>query len=127
MKTILVLEDEKPLADAISKKISLCGCEAVTARTVDQGVDYLEELPRIDAIWLDHYLLGKENGLDFVAKVKNDDRWKKIPIFAVSNTASPDKVQSYLQLGVEKFFTKSNYKLEDILNEIKKAMEESNG
>lgn len=123
-KTILVLEDEKPLLDVIEKKIQLCGCEAVTARTVEQGINYLKELPKVDCIWLDHYLFGDKNGLDFVAEVKNNLQWKNIPIFVVSNTASPDKVQTYLQLGVEKFFTKSDYKLEDILVEIKKSMEE---
>jgi hypothetical protein len=42
-----------------------------------------------------------------------------VPIFVVSNTASADKVQSYLQLGVNKYYTKADYRLDDIIKDIK--------
>ena len=69
-------------------------------------------------VWLDHYLLGKENGLDFVIKLKNTEEWKRIPIFVVSNTATSDKIESYLKLGVHRYYTKSDLKLDSILKEI---------
>ena len=118
-KTILVIEDERPLADAIKAKLEQNGFAVTTARTVEQALNYLEELQKIDAIWLDHYLLGKENGLDFVAKLKTQDgRWKEVPIFVVSNTATPDKVQSYIRFGVTKYYTKAEYQLNEIIFEI---------
>ena len=118
-KTILIVEDEKPLMDAIKKKLDICGFYTVTARDVKQALNYLQDLDRVDLIWLDHYLLGAENGLDLVVEIKKDDsKWKRIPIFVVSNTASPDKVQSYLHLGVDKYFTKSDYRLDDIIKDI---------
>ena len=119
---ILVIEDEQPLLDAIKIKLEKSGFEAVTARAVNQALGFLEDFPKVDVIWLDHYLLGKENGLDFVAKVKNNEKWKKIPIFVVSNTASADKVKTYLELGVEKYYTKADYRLDDIIGEIKKSL-----
>lgn len=124
VKTILVIEDEKPLQDVITKKLEINGFEVVSAREVGQAIEYLNEVKKIDCIWLDHYLLGKENGLDFVAKVKENQEWKNIPIFVVSNTASPDKVRSYLQLGVEKYFTKSDFRLDQIIEEITKQFKE---
>ena len=118
-KTILVVEDEKPLSDAVKKKLEISGFDVVTARNVEQAINYLEELNKIDLVWLDHYLLGKENGLDLVTKMKEtNSRWKNIHIFVVSNTASPDKVDSYLCLGVDKFFTKADYRLDDIIRDI---------
>jgi CheY-like chemotaxis protein len=63
--------------------------------------------------------MGKENGLDFVADIKNNVDWKSIPVFVVSNTASPDKVHSYMQLGVDKFYTKANFRLDEIIGDIK--------
>jgi two-component system, OmpR family, phosphate regulon response regulator PhoB len=118
-KTILVVEDEKPLMDAVKKKLDLGGFDVVTARSVDQALSYLKDLEQVDLVWLDHYLIGKENGLDLVAKMKSDgSKWKKIPIFVVSNTATPDKVQSYLHLGIDKYFTKADYRLDDIIKDI---------
>ncbi len=119
-KTILVIEDERPLVEAIKIKLEKTGFTVVTGRSVEQAVGYLEEGVKIDAVWLDHYLFGKESGLDFVAKVKEDSsKYKNIPIFVVSNTATPDKVQGYLRLGVNKYYTKADNRLENIINDIK--------
>ncbi len=120
--TILVVEDELPLQQAIQLKLEKNGLGVVTARSVKQARMLLEELSKVDVVWLDHYLIGEESGLDFVAELKNNAKWKKIPVFVVSNTASSDKVKTYLELGVNKYFTKSNYLLEQIIAEIKKAI-----
>src|ERR1035437_7499758 len=101
-KTILVIEDERTLLEVVNKRLNKKGFKVISARSVDQvfnatleknglgiiaakniqqAIDYLENLEKIDAIWLDHNLIGKENGIDFVKKLKaNGGRWKKIPI-----------------------------------------------
>lgn len=123
-KTVLVLEDEKPLLEAIKLKLEKNGFSVVTARSVDQAKQYTEDLEKIDVIWLDHYLMGKEDGLDFIAWCKKEDnvKCKFIPIFVVSNTASNDKVSAYLALGAEKYFVKANHKLDEIIKEISETL-----
>ncbi len=119
-KTILVVEDEIPLLDAVKKKLENNGLNVVTARSVPQALSYLTDLGQIDGIWLDHYLLGKEDGIDLVTQLKGEDSvWKQIPIFVVSNTASEDKVRMYMQLGVDKYFVKSDYRLDQIIEALK--------
>lgn len=123
-KVILVVEDEKPLQAAITTKLESEGFQTVSARRIDQALGYLEDVPGINAIWLDHYLLGNEDGLDLVAKVKSEgSRWKDIPIFVVSNTASIDKVESYLQLGVDRYFVKAQERLGSIVSTIKATID----
>ncbi len=119
---ILVVEDELPLLDAIKTKLSLNGFEVVTARTAEQAYAYLEDLD-IKVLWLDHYLLGKDSGLDIVARVKGDEKYKHVPIFVVSNTASPDKVQSYINFGVNKYYVKSDCRLDKIISDINTYLE----
>jgi DNA-binding response OmpR family regulator len=116
--TILVIEDERPLQEAITKKLEISGFDVISSRTAEQAIGYLGDMP-IAAIWLDHYLIGKENGLDFVAEIKNHPEWKSIPVFVVSNTASPDKVHTYMQLGIDKFYTKANFRLDEIIGDIR--------
>lgn len=65
-RTILVVEDEYPLASAIQDKLESQGFGVVCARTVTQAVNYLEEISPIHAIWLDHYLFGQQSGLEFL-------------------------------------------------------------
>ena len=123
-KTILVVEDERPLAEAIKTKLEMSGFETATARTVDQALGYLKDFGGVDAVWLDHYLLGKENGLDFVARCKSmDSPCKNIPIFVVSNTATSDKVQSYIRFGITKYYIKAEQRLDAIVSEIKAFLE----
>ncbi len=124
--TILVIEDELPLQDAIRIKLENNGLRVVTARSVKQALSYITELPTIDIIWLDHYLLGQENGLAFVATLKDPDSvHKNIPIFVVSNSVGQDKITSYIRLGVNKYYTKTDFSLAEIVTDIKEFVSES--
>lgn len=119
-KTVLVIEDERPLVKIIEAKLEKNCFDIITARTVDQGLDYMENVDTIDAIWLDHYLPGEKTGLDFVAQLKSpNSKWTKIPIFVVSNTASNSNVRSYAKLGVTKYSVKAEHRLDEITNDIK--------
>ena len=139
-RTILVLEDERPLLAVVNSRLEKKGFGVMTARSVDQvfnaglekkglgiiaassiiqALEYLGNLENIDAIWLDHNLLGKESGIDFIKKLKkNGGLWKKIPIFVISNTENPHTIKSYLKLGVSKYYVKSNHKLDEIIKDI---------
>jgi len=118
--SILVVEDELPLQNVIKAGLESAGFDVVTARSVEQAVEYLDKIKNIKAIWLDHYLLGKDSGLDLVAKLKSEEsNWKDIPIFLVSNTASNEKVNAYMNLGVDKYYVKAENKLEEIIDDLK--------
>ncbi len=121
---VLVVEDEKPLLEAIRLKLEKMNFGVVEARTIEEAKDCMLNLDKIDVVWLDHYLIGKGNGLDFIAwcKDENNMKYREVPIFVVSNTASPDKIETYMNLGASKYFIKSNNKLEDIINEISKTL-----
>lgn len=123
-KVVLVLEDERPLLEAIKIKLEKNNFEVVTSRNIEQAKEYVNELKKVDVVWLDHYLIGKGNGLDFIAWCKEGSNTKcnHVPIFVVSNTASSDKVATYMSLGATKYFVKSNYKLDEIIKEISKSL-----
>ena len=139
-KVVLLIEDDIPLLDAVQTKLEKNGFTVLTSRSVerafalpiDEGdsgqitvssiekaLNFLQDLERVDAIWLDHNLVGKENGIDFVKKFKaNGGRWVNVPIFVVSNTSSDDLRKSYEDLGVDKYFVKAEHRLDNIIKEI---------
>ena len=126
-RTILLIEDERPLANVIEAKLVLAGFDVVTARTIDQGLGYMEDIEAIEAVWLDHYLLGEKTGLDFIATLKAPgSKWAETPIFIVSNTASDANVRSYLHLGVTKYFVKAEHRLDEIAKDIKTLLDTNN-
>lgn len=118
--TILLIEDERPLANVIETKLVQGGFDVVTARTIDQALGYMEDIDTIDAVWLDHYLLGGKTGLDFIATLKAPgSKWVATPIFVVSNTASDGNLRSYIRLGVTKYFVKAEHRLGEITKDIR--------
>jgi DNA-binding response OmpR family regulator len=101
-KTILVIEDERPLVGVIQTKLEKTGFDVVTARTVDQGLHYMQEI------------------------TSKKSKWTKIPIFVVSNTASNTNMQSYLRLGVNVYSVKAEHRLDEIANDIKLFLNKPN-
>ena len=113
--TIMVVEDETLLLQAITKKLKNSGLDVVSCASGEQAIDYLgnlDELP--DAIWLDYYLKDM-NGLAFMMGLKQNPKWENIPVLVVSNSASPDKVHHMLALGVKKYILKADYRLDEII------------
>jgi DNA-binding response OmpR family regulator len=139
-KTILVIEDERPLLKVVNAKLEKMGFNIITARSVDEvfnaglekkgvgiiaaktieeALEYLADLEKVDAIWLDHNLVGKENGIDFVKKFRaNGGRWKKVPVFVISNTDKSETIDKYVDLGVSRYYIKSNHRLDEIIKDI---------
>lgn len=116
-KTILVVEDDTPLMEAVQMKLEKCGFRVVTARSVESAMG--TKILEIDGIWLDHNLIGKENGIDFVVQLKaKGGKFKDIPIFVVSNTSSLDLRKSYANLGVLNYFVKAEHKLGELIKQV---------
>lgn len=143
-RTVLVVEDELPLLAVIKEKLLKEGMSVITSRSVNQvfstelrknaeegiskstielALRHLLDLGRVNAVWLDHNLLGGENGLDFVIKFKaNGGHWEKIPIFVVSNTADPELVKKYEETKVHAYYVKAAHTLQSIVGDIKRAV-----
>lgn len=118
--TVMIVEDEQLLLQAISKKINLSGMETVSCAHGKQAIDYLNNMEALpSAIWLDYYLKDM-NGLEFVGEIKKNDKLKDIPIVVVSNSADPEKVHNILGLGANEYLLKAKYSLDEIIEVIKK-------
>ena len=117
-RTVLVIEDERPLLNIIHTKLEANGFDVVTARTVEQAIHFLSDLPQITGIWLDHYLLGAADGVEFVSHLKREEKWKDIPVFVVSNTAHAATQEAYKRLGVAGYYAKADYRLDQIISDI---------
>ncbi len=140
-RTILIIEDERPLLKVIQDKFEKGGDRVITSRNVERAfatdiaegplgtislssieraLSHLADLGKVDAIWLDHNLLGTENGVDFVIRLKaNGGQWKTIPIFVVSNAADETVKAAYAKLGVHQYYVKAEHKLEDIVKDVR--------
>ena len=122
--TIMVVEDEVLLLQAITKKIKLSDMDVLSCASGQQAIDYLNSLDELpDAIWLDYYLKDM-NGLAFMQQLKMNPKWADIPVMVVSNSASPEKVHTMLGLGAKKYILKAEYRLDEIIVMIKEFIQD---
>ncbi len=122
--TIMIVEDEESLLNAITIKLQIVGLKAIACQNANQAIDILNnssELP--DAIWLD-YNLPDMDGLVFMGKLKENKKWAKIPVMVVSNSASNEKVHNMLALGAKQYIIKAEHRLEDIISSIVEIINE---
>ncbi|HSX07433.1 MAG TPA: response regulator [Candidatus Saccharimonadales bacterium] len=125
--TIMVVEDETLLLQAITKKIKLSGMDVLSCASGQQAIDYLNSLDELpDAVWLDYYLKDM-NGLAFMQTLKQNPKWADIPVLVVSNSASPDKVSNMLGLGAKKYILKAEYRLDEIIAMIRDFIDGGEG
>ena len=123
--TIMVVEDEALLLQAITKKLKLSNLDVVSCASGEQAIDYLTSLDELpEAVWLDYYLKDM-NGLAFMQKLKDDPRWSDIPVVVVSNSASPEKVHNMLALGAKKYILKAEFRLDEIIEMISELIADS--
>ena len=73
MSTILILEDEAVLLEAISEVISLLGYDVITCRRGSVALEKLRESKgRVVALWVDLWLDDWMNGCDFLRMVADE-------------------------------------------------------
>jgi CheY-like chemotaxis protein len=117
-ETVLIVEDEAALRKAISIGLKRRGYEVLMATTAEEALNALMASKQVDAVWLDHYLLNNETGLDFLKKMKANEKWKNMPVFVVSNSVDDEKVRAYMVLGIEKYYVKAESSLDTIIEDL---------
>lgn len=127
--TVLIVEDEWLLLKAISKKLELNGITALPYDNGNEAIRYLHSLSDPsnlpDIIWLD-YQLKDMDGLEFIDKLKKNNKCAQIPVIVVSNSASEEKVHSMLALGVKEYILKAKYRLDEIILMVRNIIAENN-
>jgi chemosensory pili system protein ChpA (sensor histidine kinase/response regulator) len=116
----IIVEDDTPLLDAITKRVKSNDIETISCTTGEQAVDYIEnidELPETIYLWLDYYLTGEMNGFDVIKVVKNNPKLKNVRVFMISNSASDENIHNAIEIGVEKYLVKAEHRLDDLIEQ----------
>lgn len=119
----MIIEDEVMLLSAIEKKLQNIGFETVSFTKATDALRYFADGgTRPAAIWLDYYLEDDIDGIAFMQKLNEKDDLAEIPVIVVSNSASQDKVNAMVALGVKKYLLKAENRLEDIASTIHEVL-----
>lgn len=120
MPKILIIEDEKVLAEMYRDKFESEGFKATLAFSSEEAIDCLKK-EKPDLILLD-ILLPRENGITFLRKLKEVKTASKIPVIAFSNYDDQTAKKEALELGARAYLIKTQYTPKELLEEIKKYL-----
>ncbi len=116
-KPILIIEDEPGLLEAVRLKLTKEGFPVLGCTTAEEAEELMAKTEP-SLLWLDLFLPGIP-GIEFLQKLRADEKWKKLPVIVVSNSGSPEKIRQSRELGVETYFVKADWKLEEIIDVVR--------
>lgn len=113
-KKILIVEDEKPLANALSLKFTASGFETQAVYDGDEALGLLEK-EKYDLMLLD-IMMPKRDGFSVLEELK--DKKIKIPVFIMSNLGQTEDLARAKTFDVADYIVKSNTPLAEIVERV---------
>ena len=117
-RSILIVEDEAPLRNAVTDILSFEGFTVFQAKNGQEGLDLaLKEHP--DLILLD-LMMPIMDGLTMLEKLRQDAEFgKTAAVILLTNINDPEKVAMATEAGSYDFLVKSDWNIEDVVKKIK--------
>ena len=107
MATVLVVDDEVPIRDNLTRFLRLEGHSVLTAADGRAALALLQaHLPALPHLILSDVMMPHMDGIELLAQVQADERWRTIPFVFLSASAEPEKLQDALSRGAQGYITK---------------------
>ncbi len=119
-KKIVVVEDEKVLAEMYRDTLERAGFEVYSAYDAEEGLGIIKK-NKPDLILLD-ILLPRENGVGLLGKIKQEKDISSIPVIAFSNYDDDKTKKEAKNLGAKDYLIKTSYTPQEIVEKIKKYL-----
>ncbi len=120
-KKILLVDDEKDLAETVVFQLRISGYEAIVAYDGQEGLEKARK-EKPDLIILD-LMLPKMDGYKVCGLLKSDSRYAKIPIIMFTARAQESDIKLAKEVGAEAYITKP-FEQEILLGKIKELLGE---
>lgn len=120
VKHILIIEDERMLAEMYSTKFEMEGY------SVDRAYDGAEGLAKAkskkpDVILLD-IIMPKIDGFAVLKELRKDAALEQVPIVLLTNLGQDDDVKKGKELGATDYLVKSNHTPADVVMKVKSLL-----
>jgi DNA-binding response OmpR family regulator len=117
-KKILIVEDERLIAKPLAMKLQFSGFEVKNAYDGAEALTMMAD-EKFDLVLLD-LMMPKVDGFDVLSKLK--ERGDMTPVIVASNLSQEKDISRVLELGVTSYYVKTNTTLDEIVTNIKMAL-----
>jgi len=116
---ILIAEDDQELREMYAAAFLMEGFQVIEACDGKELMGYVKENhEKIKAI-LSDIVMPKMDGFEVLEEIKNDDKYKKIPVYMLTNLDSDKDRQVALGLGANEYFRKVDWTPSKLVQKIK--------
>ncbi len=118
--SVVIIEDEKMLADMYTTKFSMEGFEAQKANDGQAGFDMVKAV-KPDMVLLD-IIMPKIDGFGVLKMLKDDAELKNIPVILLTNLGQEEDIKKGKDLGAADYFVKANHTPAEVVQKVKQVL-----
>jgi len=119
-RLVMVVEDDVINRELVAKIIKQEGWRVFKAENGRVALEHLED--KKPALILLDLLMPEMDGFEFVAHLRQNPKWRNIPVVVLTSTKLSTADQARLQGYVETIFQKESYNRDDLLELIQKQV-----
>ncbi|MEK7519678.1 MAG: response regulator [Patescibacteria group bacterium] len=108
MKTVLIVEDDVFLSDMYQTKFTESGYVVNVAQDGAQALAMLQGGVRPDVVLLD-IVMPKMDGLEVLAVIKKEEKFKDIPVILLTNLGQESDVERGMETGAKAYLVKAHF------------------
>ena len=122
-KKILLVEDDVFVSDVYQTKLKQEGFDVISAKNGTEAMKKLETAVP-DVILLD-IIMPYMDGKEVLARLKESEKWKNIPVIILTNLSQRDDVEEILQKGADDYLIKSHFTPSEVVEKIKAVLDKT--
>lgn len=117
---VLIVEDEKMLADMYATKFAMEGFESSQANDGQAGLDAATAMPP-DIILLD-IIMPKLDGFTVLKQLRAQPQTEKTPVILLTNLGQDEDIKKGKELGATDYFVKANHTPAEVVTKVKEVL-----
>lgn len=123
--TILIVEDEPSLSEALKDKFTREGFHALVARNGEEGLKLAQE--KIPSLILLDIVMPKMDGVTVFKKLQENQDTAGIPVIFLTNLSNAEQVAEEIGVGNYQYLVKSDWDMKDVVGKVRATMHEKHG
>jgi CheY-like chemotaxis protein len=104
-RKVLLVDDDVRNIFALTSALEQKGAVVVIGRNGREAIERLNEVQDIDLVLMD-VMMPQMDGYEATVEIRKNQRWRKLPIIAVTAKAMKDDQESCLQAGANDYLAK---------------------
>ncbi len=119
--SVLVVEDDPATLEMMVRALAQTGWLTASAENGRVGLEKLKD--RVPDLILLDLMMPEMDGFEFIGELRNNESWRRIPVVVVTAKDMTPEDHIRLEGNVRKVFRKASFSREELVGEIRSAME----